>query len=110
MMSSFALSRSTSQRLGVPSASSSFFGPRAGDVRVTPRRGEHGSDIKVQKPHTGMTIRLTPELLARLQRAGPRPVIELVLKSALEGKIVIVHDSCCTVVTAMVAVSATRRE
>lgn len=82
---SSALSRLTSRSLGATPASSSCFGPRGGEVKVTPRRGEHGSGIKVQKPHTGMTIRLTPELLARLQKAGPRPVIELLLKSAAEG-------------------------
>lgn len=62
------------------------FGPRAPDVVVTPRQGEPGSDIKVQKPHTGMTIRLTPELLARLQRPGPKPSVELILKNAAEGQ------------------------
>lgn len=42
---------------------------------------------EVLKPHTGMTIRLTPELLGLLKGPGLKPKIELVLKSAAEGKI-----------------------
>lgn len=61
------------------------FGSRASDVVVTPRPGEPGSDVKVRKPLTGMTIRLTPELLARLLRPGTKPSIELSLKSIDEG-------------------------
>lgn len=61
------------------------FGPQAPDVAVTPRRGEDGSDTRVQKPHTGMTIRITPELLARLLLSGSKPSIELDLKSVAEG-------------------------
>ena len=70
-------------------AKSAQFGPRAVEVKVTPRSGESLSRsgiATIQKPHTGMTIQLTPELLTRLQQPGPRPEIELVLRSAGEGQ------------------------
>lgn len=71
-----------------PQSIPACFGPRAPDMIVTPRRGEPDSGVKVRKPHTGMTIRLTPELLARLQKPGPKPSMELILKSAAEGRLV----------------------
>lgn len=60
-------------------------GPSAPMVKVRPRSGSSGGEIL--KPHTGMTIRLTPELLGRFRQPGPRPKIELVLKSADEGQL-----------------------
>lgn len=75
-----------------PASAGKRFGPDATDVRVTPRRGEPESDIKLQKPHTGMTIRLTPELIAVLQKAGPKPAIELVLKSVAEGELGLIRQ------------------
>lgn len=66
--------------------SSASFGPHASEVKVTPRAGtSHAGEETIQKPYTGMTIRLTPELLGRLQQPGPKPEIELVLRSAAEG-------------------------
>ena len=74
-------------RAAIFSAKSAQFGPNAAEVKVTPRAGESRSGVvTIQKPHTGMTIRLTPELLARLQQPGPRPEIELVLRSSGEGQ------------------------
>ncbi|CAM9718252.1 unnamed protein product, partial [Ectocarpus fasciculatus] len=65
-------------------AAGDCFGPSAPDVEVAPRLGLGGG---IRKPHTGMTIRLTPEILGRLMMGGPgpKPEIELVLKSAGEG-------------------------
>lgn len=69
------------------SAKSAQFGSHAAEVKVTPRAGKSRSGVEtIQKPYTGMTIRLTPELLARLQQPGPRPEIELLLRSAGEGQ------------------------
>ena len=63
------------------------FGPGVAEVRVHPRRGGPGSEGErtILKPHAGMTIRLTPELLATLQTPGPKPIVELMLKSVAEG-------------------------
>lgn len=67
-------------------AAGGCFGPSAPDVEVAPRHGVGGG---IRKPHTGMTIRLTPEVLGRLMMngPGPKPEIELVLKSAGEGQL-----------------------
>ena len=51
---------------------------------------EEEENEEVLKPHTGMTIRLTPELLGRLKEPGPKPKMELVLKSAEEGELLVV--------------------
>lgn len=74
------------------------FGPNAPAIELRPRPGcndEHGEaegrgspsphKEEILKPQTGMTIRLTPELLGRLKGPGPKPKIELVLKSAEGG-------------------------
>lgn len=80
------------------------FGPSAPDVEVTPRlacdtssttrrfTASNYEDQEVQKPHTGMTIRLTPELLARFREPGPKPQIQLVLKNAGEGQLSFFFD------------------
>eukprot|EP00903_Cladosiphon_okamuranus_P016155 g14909.t1 len=88
----------------------SYFGPSAPAIELRPRssRNNHGSSSsrweeqerrdglpsgegnETLKPHTGMTIRLTPELLGRLKEPGPKPKIELVLKSPEEGGPVLV--------------------
>lgn len=69
------------------SSAKSALGPHAAEVKVAPRAGASPSGVEtIQKPHTGMTIRLTPELLGRLQQPGPMPEIELVLRSAGEGQ------------------------
>ncbi|CAN0149526.1 unnamed protein product, partial [Scytosiphon promiscuus] len=67
---------------GAPAGCSSF-GPSAPTVKVRPPSSS--SDGELLKPHTGMTIRLTPELLSRFRQPGDKPKIELVLKSAEEG-------------------------
>lgn len=59
-------------------------------MEVTPRYGDNSNGIsnrEILRPHTGMTIRLTPELLGLLKGPGLKPKIELVLKSAGEGEI-----------------------
>lgn len=80
----------------VSSSAGCSFGPSAPAMELRPRpscnnnhRGgeERGCSPhqEVLKPQTGMTIRLTPELLGRLKEPGPKPKIELVLKRAEEG-------------------------
>lgn len=64
-------------------------------MEVAPRYGNRSSSSndddttnnEVLKPHTGMTIRLTPEILAILVGPGPKPKIELVLKRPEEGEL-----------------------
>lgn len=78
------------------------FGPSAPDVEVTPRlacnkNGSNYEGEEVQKPHTGMTIRLTPELLSRFRRPGPKPRIELVLNNAGEGQLSLFLFHCLSV-------------
>lgn len=69
---------------GTAPVSSIWFGPRVPEVRVTPPCGVPGSDVSRRKPYTGMTIRLTPEILAQLRKTGAKPSIELILNN--EGK------------------------
>lgn len=86
------------------------FGPSAPAMELRPRRSsscshdargqdghnsppheeEEEENEEVLKPHTGMTIRLTPELLGRFKEPGPKPKMELVLKSAEEGELLVV--------------------
>lgn len=82
------------------------FGPSAPAMELRPRSSCNGNnhngeeqeegrdglsshgEIEALRPQTGMTIRLTPELLGRLKEPGPKPRTELVLKSAEEGRCV----------------------
>lgn len=82
---SFGLEAEVGHPPAAAPAASGCFGPRAVEMKVTPRRGEPGSNVLIQKPLTGMTIRLTPELLGRLQTPGSKPGIQLVLRSMAEG-------------------------
>ncbi|CAM9762594.1 unnamed protein product, partial [Ectocarpus sp. 4 AP-2014] len=77
------LARRRAATAAAAAAAGGCFGPCAPDLEVAPRPGVDG----IRKPHTGMTIRLTPEVLGRLMMngPGPKPEIELVLKSAGEG-------------------------
>ncbi|CAN0171854.1 unnamed protein product, partial [Ectocarpus sp. 12 AP-2014] len=76
--------RVASAAAAAAAAAGGCFGPSAPDVEVAPRPSMGGG---IKKPHTGMTIRLTPEVLGRLMMngPGPKPEIELVLKSTGEG-------------------------
>lgn len=106
-MNSGASSRTT--RVAVPPG---WFGPFASETTVTPRRADDGgvdeeqedddsgsgagfgepddttkgAAFGAQKPYTGMTIRVTTELLASLlKQPGQKPFMEMIDNSAAEG-------------------------
>lgn len=87
-----------------------IFGPEAPDIRVHPPRGQPNSDLEqnIRKPRAGMIIRLTPELLATLQSPSPKPTVELVLKSAVEGSCISVDTDSGFNVTFFVELSCSR--
>lgn len=87
-----------------------FFGPKAAEIRVHPRRGQPDSDLEqnVLKPRAGMIIRLTPELLATLQSPSPKPTVELLLKSAMEGSCISLDPDSIFNVTCFVEWSCSR--
>ncbi|CAM9339752.1 unnamed protein product [Discosporangium mesarthrocarpum] len=58
-------------------------------ITLNPRPAPPGSDRRWLRPYTGMTIKLTPELLSRLVEAGHNPRIQLTCKDVTAGGVAV---------------------